>query len=415
MKIKVLNRRKWPLYILLLSSAFLIDCNQQPETNDKNTTKEIQLYTCSMHPQIISDKPGDCPICGMTLVKKESDSKAVDEVQLSTLLKPANQFVVSSIPVTTIKAGTVQNQMDVLGVTDYDTRMIGNIAARISGRIQRLYVKYAFQEIMQGQKVMDIYSPEVLTAEEDLLFLIKNDANNISLINTAKQKLFLLGVSSGQLQQIIKINRPSSTITVYSNYSGHIHDTEKSMSSLTQMKTVVTNELNIKEGMYVQKGQTVFSVYNPHMLAAILDIYPEQQPFLKMGRLVRIIPESAPGKNFSAKIDFIEPFFRAGSKTLKARVYFDNSTLDIPVGAQVRAIIFDRDKIGNWLPRESVLSLGANKIVFIKSQGAFQAHNVQTGSVFNDKIEIIKDLSSTDSVAVNAQYLMDGESIIRAK
>ncbi len=415
MEIKIIHRKNWALCILFLCTFFLIDCNQHTETINKNTNKETTLYTCSMHPQIIKDKPGDCPICGMELVKKETDSKSVNDIQLTTLIKPANQFVISSIPVITIKPETVQNEIQALGVTDYDTRMIGNISARISGRIQKLYVKYAFQEITAGQRVMDIYSPELLTAEQDLLFLLKNDAANNSLINTAKQKLLLLGVSETQLRQIIKSNKPSFTISVYSNYSGHIHDMEKNMSSPAVMNTVVTNQLNTKEGMYVQKGQTMFSVYNPHMLAAIIDIYPEQQAYIKLGTIVRVIPESAPDKYFSAKINFIEPFLRTGSKTLKARAYFDNSSLEIPVGSQVRAIIFQKNKIADWLPREAVISLGANKIVFIKSGEAFETHNVQTGLVLNDKIEIIKGLSTTDSVAANAQYLMDGESIIKAK
>ena len=368
-----------------------------------------------MHPQIIRDKPGDCPICGMKLVKKEAEAKAINEVELSALLKPANQFVVSSIPVTTIKAGVAQNEMEAFGVTDYDTRMIGNISAKISGRIQKLYVKYTFQEVMNGQKVMDIYSPELLTAEQNLLFLIKNDAANTSLINTAKQKLVLLGVSSTQLQQILKTGKPSLTISVYSNYSGHIHDMESDVPSSGKSGDLITNQLKIKEGMYVQKGQNVFSIYNPHMLAALIDVYPAQQPFIKIGTAVRIIPESFREKYFNTTIGFIEAFFREGSKTLKARAYFDNSSLDIPVGSQVKAIIFGKNYIANWLPKESIISLGRNKIVFLKTKDGFQTHNVQTGSDNKNQIEILSGLSSTDSVALNAQYLMDGESIIKAE
>jgi Cu(I)/Ag(I) efflux system membrane fusion protein len=415
MKIKILNKANWILCLLLLCAIFLSNCKQHSEKVHEHTTEANQLYTCPMHPQIIKDKPGNCPICGMKLVKKETDAKTINEVELSTLLKPANQFVVSSIPVTTIKADIAQNEMEALGVTDYDTRMIGSIAAKISGRIQKLYVKYTFQEIMKGQKIMDIYSPELLTAEQNLLFLLKNDAANTSLINSAKQKLLLLGVSSAQLQQIIKTGKSSFTIAVYSNYNGHLHGMENKTEASERSDNNITRELNIKEGMYVQKGQTVFTVYNPHRLAALLDIYPGQQSFIKVGTIVRIIPESAPDKYFSARINFIEPFLRANSKTLKAKVYFDNRSLDIPVGSQVRAIIFGKNKVANWLPKEAVISLGQNKIVFLKSEGGFKTHNVQTGLVYNNKIEIIGGLSPTDSVAANAQYLMDGESIIKAK
>jgi Cu(I)/Ag(I) efflux system membrane fusion protein len=407
---------KW----IILAIVFLIGCNQHSESDGVKSNENKQLYTCSMHPEIVKDKPGDCPICGMKLVKKESDTNSsLDgkgaEVELSSLLKPANQYVVSSIPVTTMKAGNAQNEMEALGVTDYDTRMIGNISAKVSGRIQNLYVKYTFQEVMQGDKIMEIYSPELLTAEQDLLFLVKNDPSNISLINSAKQKLLLMGVSSSQLGQILNTGKTSYTISVYSSYSGHIHDMGSDMTSPETTNDLITKQLKIKEGMYVQKGQTVFSVYNPHRLAALIDVYPEQQPFIKTGTTVRITPESFPDKYFTAKIDFIEPFFREGSKTLKARVYFDNSRLDIPVGSQVKATIFGKNHTGDFLPKEAVVSLGKNKIVFLKTQNEFQTHIVQTGISYNDEIEIINGLSEKDSVAANAQYLMDAESLIKTK
>ena len=408
------NRLMAGLLVVLLPMIFLFACKNQIKKIDEHTNAEREIYTCPMHPQIIRDMPGDCPICGMKLVKKEGDTKAINEVELSTLIKPANQYVVSSIPVTTIQPDVAQIEIEALGVTAYDTRNIGNIAAKFSGRIERLYVRSTFQEVMKGQKVMDIYSPELLTAEQNLLFFFKNDASNVSLINAAKQKLLLLGVSSSQLQQIIRSGKPPYTISVYSNYSGHLHDIDK-MGSTEKNNTLISRELNIKEGMYVQKEQTIFSVYDPHRLWALLDIFPGQEALVKVGDVVRIIPETAPDKYFSAKINFIEPFFRNASKSLTARVYFDNSKLDLPVGSQVRAVVYGKSQVASWLPKESVISLGQDKIVFLKSAGGFQTHVVKTGLNYNNKIQITKGLLATDSVAANAQYLMDAESIIKVK
>jgi Cu(I)/Ag(I) efflux system membrane fusion protein len=128
---------------------------------------------------------------------------------------------------------------------------------------------------------------------------------------------------------------------------------------------------------------------------------------------VQIIPETAPDKGFIATIDFIEPVIRKENKTITARVVFDNSTLHIPVGSQIKALIRGNAVSANWLPKDAIISLGLDKIVFLRSAGGFKAHKVETGLVNNNKIEILKGLSATDSVAENAQYLADSESFIK--
>ena len=169
----------------------------------------------------------------------------------------------------------------------------------------------------------------------------------------------------------------------------------------------------MKEGMYIQKGQTVLSVFNPRKLWAVLNIYADNQSLIKVGNPVRIVPESAPDKDFRARIDFIEPFFREGSKTLTARVYFENDEMNMPVGSQVKAIIFGNAQKANWLPKDAVISLGLDKIVFKKYSGVFKAVKVGTGLSYNNKIQIIDGLTPYDAVAANAQFLMDSESFIK--
>src|SRR5438874_4186257 len=318
--------------ILAFVSIFIvfITCKNKQTAAVATSTKK-QLWTCSMHPEIIRDKPGLCPICGMELVKKVEDTTVHNEIMLNDLLQPTDRFVVSSIPVTTIKRSVESIEVDALGTIAYDTRLVNTISARISGRIEKLYVKYRYQHVMKGQRILDIYSPEMRTTEEELLFLIKNDLNNASLINAAKQKLSLLGVSEGQLQQIIRSQKPSLSIAVYTNYSGHIHEAGSmpGMSNQDQKMDIsrTTEELPIKEGMYVEKGQTIFQLFNTDRSWVLLNIFPEYQGLINTGDAVRIIPETAPTKTFRAKVDFIEPFYQKENKTLTARVYFDNTQL----------------------------------------------------------------------------------------
>jgi Cu(I)/Ag(I) efflux system membrane fusion protein len=413
--------KKIKYIVCLVSLVTFIGCNdnKDPHAGHKEEgTKEF--YSCPMHPEIIREQPGKCPICGMDLVKKEADAKRIVEGELESLLKPTNEFVISSIPVTTIQKREEQIEIEALGNIAYDTRTVGSISARVSGRIEKLYVKYRYQKISKGQHILDIYSPELLTAQQNLLFLLKNDAGNTALLEAAKEKLLLLGMDNQQLRKIIQSGQPSLSMAVYSSYSGHIHEAAKGdimnpESGLMKDVSLITEELSLKEGMYVQKGQSVFTVFNPDRAWAILNIYGENQPLVKVGNAVRVVPETAPTKDFRAMVDFIEPFYRKESKTLTARVYFDNSDLKIPIGSQIRATIFGNTKDAYWLPKEAVLSLGIDKVVFQKSDGGFKAHKINTGITHKNHIQVLDGINETDSVAVNAQYLMDSESFIKVK
>lgn len=402
------------LYLFVMVAVIVAGCNNSGK--DKNAvTAGKQQYRCPMHHEIVRDKQGNCPICGMDLVSFGGDEKAVTDVNLTTLLKPTNSYVLTTIPVVAIEHSEEQIEVEALGTVQYDTREIGSVAARVSGRIEKLYLKYTFQDVKKGQKIMDIYSPELLTAQQNLLFLLKNDAGNATFIHAAKEKLLLLGMSNDQLQQIIRSQKPSLTVSVYSNYNGHIHD---ALSMNTPMLTssaepVTTRDLMLKEGMYVQKGQALLSVYNPHKLWAVLNIYADKQSLVRVGNHVRIVSEASPDKDFRARIDFIEPFFKEGNKTLTARVYFENHEMNMPVGSQVEATIFDNKVNADWLPKDAVISLGLDKVVFKQFNGVFKAIKVKTGMTFNNKIQILDGLSQYDAVVANAQFLMDSESFIK--
>jgi Cu(I)/Ag(I) efflux system membrane fusion protein len=357
----------------------------------------------------------------MELVKKTTGNKIIDGIDLGALLKPTNGFVITSIPLITLTKSDESIELQALGTIAYDTRQVGSISARVSGRIEKLYVRFRYQKVMAGQKIMDMYSPELLTAQQNLLFLLKNDATNAGFINAAKEKLLLLGMSNEQLQQVIQTQKPSFTVSVYSKYTGHIHESAGVMNSNNNsqngMKAIadITEELPIKEGMYLQKGQTIFTVYNPSKVWALLNIYADKQGLIKKGKVVELIHEATPDKSITGRVDFIEPFFRKESKTVSIRVYFDNSKLNLSVGSQVRAKIFSNLPNADWLPTESVVSLGLDKVVFVKMPGGFMPHIVETGYVNKGKIQILNGLKSKDSVVQNAQFLMDSESFIKIK
>ena len=398
-----------------------VKAGKEKETESENNKDASETgYTCPMHPQVHSDTAGTCPICGMQLEKVKSplEPKAVS---LNTLLRPANQQVIASVPMVHMMARKENIEMESYGFITYDTRREGVIASNVEGRIEKLYVKFRFQQIKRGQKVMDIYSPELLTAQQNLVFLQKNDPSNYIMINAAKQKLSLLGMSNSQLNKVISTGKEIYTVSVFSNYSGHVHESGVNVSlpgnDVGEMRDVslVTEELSVKEGMYVQKGQNIFSVFDPSKAWAVLNIFAGEAAMVKVGDKVSITPETDPQKDFGASVNYIEPYYREGSKTLTARVYFDNSKMNIPIGSQVKAIVFAGDKSANWLPEEAVLSLGLDKVVFVRKDEAFIARKIETGLVNKHLIQVLGGLDKTEAVAANAQYLVDSESFIKVK
>ena len=368
----------------------------------------------------------------LALAGCEQPAAPADEqaaVDIHTLLRPTNSAVISGIPVTVLRSSSPTLSIEALGRIDYDTRRVETISARVSGRIDKLYVKYRYQHVHMGDPIMDLYSPELVTAQQDLLFVLHNDAGNTALRDAARTKLRLLGMDSQQLRQVEESGKPFYKVTIYSRYTGHIHEAGN-MSEATGQGSVgeatgnggqpmdvskEAGELPLKEGMYVEKGQTVFQLYNTDQSWILLSLFAGSSALVKIGSAVTITPETAPDQPFPARISYIEPFYRDNSKTVTARVYFDNAQKMLPIGSQVKAIIHAQTGPGVWLPREAVLSLGLHQVVLKKENGLFQVSAVQTGVTTDSLIQITGGLDTRDSVAANAQFLMDSDNFIKVK
>ena len=410
------NRLCIYIAFMVATASFIQACDNGENRGTSITSSSTEVYTCSMHPQVKENQPGKCPICGMKLIKMNVKPVAINNVDLETLLKPTNEYVVASLPVTTPHEGDIDIPVKAYGTIESDTRAAGTISSNVSGRIDKLYLRYRYQKIEAGQKVMDIYSPELLTAQENLLFLLKNDAQNTSFINASKQKLLLLGMGSTELNKVITSGKPLYSVGVYSKYAGHVHDagmTHNMNETGVNISKSVTQELSLREGMYVEKGQTLFMIMNHHKAWVALQIFPNDLSFIKKGDSVSAVPETDTDAIIKGTIDFIEPFFRNNNKTITARVYFHNMDM-LTVGSQVTASIYTGRKNGLWVPRTAVLTLGINEITFIKSEGEFKAHKITTGIHTSDKVQILSGLNITDTIATNAQYLADSESFIKA-
>ncbi|QEM09052.1 efflux RND transporter periplasmic adaptor subunit [Mucilaginibacter rubeus] len=409
-------KRNWKsINTLLLLLLLLAACSQSPKPVAVQQEQQQEDYTCSMHPQIHENHPGNCPICGMELVKKTGQSEKKASVSLPMVLQPVNSSVITDVQLISPVERSIADTINADGYINFDTRTFNNIAARFSGRIEKLYVKFAFQKIQRGQRIMDIYSPEMVTAQQDLLFLIKHSSSEESMINSAKQKLLLLGMTRSQIDNVIKTGKAYYALPVYSPYEGHVHDVAHSQmpGENDQNPDFAQNApLAVKEGMYVTTGQTLFNVVDPHRLWAILKIKPADAGRVRIGQPVNL---SIPDLNMvmAQKVGFIEPVLQPGDRSTSVRVYLDNHQHGMKVGSLVRASIMAAEKKGLWIAQTAVTALGLTRVVWIKDGVVLKVRKVKTGVYENGLVQIISGLDKQDKVAANAQYLIDSDSFIK--
>lgn len=393
------------------------DMKDMDEQSHANHSEQQKIYTCPMHPEIIRNEPGKCPICGMDLVEKISEGGTSREKNLEFLLKPTNTYVLSQVKTLTPKQNEFPIVIKATGKITYDTREISVVSARVAGRIEKLYIKYLYQPVEKDQKLMDIYSKELVTEQENYIYLLNRDSENAPLIKTAENRLLLQGFTKDQISKLKSTKQPFQSVTIYSPYTGHLHDlTGASVSTdMSSMSNVKLAELTIKEGMYVQKGQSVFNIYSTKKVWAVLNIYSDKINQIKVGQKVKLIIDNEIAVDGNFKIDFIEPEIRVGQNTIAVRVYFSNTDNKIKIGSNVNALIEAENKNGLFIPSASLIHLGNSDVVFVKDNQLFRAHKVQTGVETNNFIEIISGLTEKDTLVENAQLLMDSESFIKSE
>ncbi|RAW02067.1 efflux RND transporter periplasmic adaptor subunit [Pseudochryseolinea flava] len=424
---------KFKVIVALL--VVLIACTKD------NNAHEHDTYTCPMHPTVISDRPASCPVCGMDLVRKARAGEEVEITEdLSKLLKSPNETVVASIKTIKGEYKSMHISSEAQGIVTYDTRSIYTIPTRIAGRLEKVFLKYPFQQIRKGQKVAEIYSPELLTAQRELLFLLENDSENQSLIQSAKERLRLLGATDTQINELIKGKEPKNTFTIYSPYDGYvIADTQQNpvapmtaqvgsassggmsdgmagSSSTSPPSASGTNsaissgDQLIREGSYANAGQTLFKIVNPSALRVELNIASSLAGAVTKGSRVSLDFGNEHAEE--GTVDFVQPFFNDGQEFLTVRVYTKN-TDRLHIGHLVKSVIENKAVEALWVPKEAVLHLGVDDIVFVKEKNVFKPKKVVTGIRTDNHVEIKQGLSSADDIASNGQYLVDSESFIK--
>lgn len=382
--------------LLIIAYCLMASCS-------RNKKQAEETYTCPMHPTVARDKPGTCPICGMELVRKgKPGEELIITAKLDYLLKPVNSIIISSIKTVTPVRKSMNIETKANGIITYDTRTMTTISSRFSGRIEKLFVKYNLQQVHRGQKIMEIYSPELITVQRDLLYLLKSDKENSQLIDGAKEKLRLLGSSDEQINQLISTRVESNSFGVYSTAEGYLINSKEDFDN---------QELDVREGMYITAGEAILKIVNAKNVWAEFDLFSNDGALVKVGDRIQIKLETT--DEIETQINFVQPFYKEGQSFTKVRVYLSNANGQFRPGQLVSASFHKNSRESFWIPLSAQLNLGTRTIVLVKRSGVFEPKEITAGNQSDNWIEVLNGINVTDSIAYNAQFMIDSESFIK--
>ncbi|MCC6721020.1 MAG: efflux RND transporter periplasmic adaptor subunit [Bacteroidia bacterium] len=416
-----MKKKSNSLKILVLINVLLAFTYCKKTYNSSNIKKEI-LYQCPMDTQIISKVQGKCPICKMKL-----EFKADDAVLQS--ISPS-KLVFSSQKTIKITDKNISSNIILSGITALAENLNKNVSAKFGGRIEKLYVKYNYKYVNEGDKIMEIFNPELLAMQEEYLFLLKTKNEKI-FIEKSRKKLLLSNISESQIVEIEKTHKVKRTITIYSPYSGFVFfndinkataDNETAQSDgMNMSKTIVEeptyNYSKIYEGSYVNNRSTLFQVNDMSKIWAWISV-----PAMFIEKIIPGTPVDLALENNSlikTKIDLIDRNNENGqSKFAKFKITLDNFDNKILINAIVKATV--KSSINNkiYIPQQSIYFTGKNSIVWLKTANAkngnviFEIKKIITGEKIDGNVEVISGLNVNDEIAANAGMMTDSETIL---
>ncbi|NDK55626.1 efflux RND transporter periplasmic adaptor subunit [Pontibacter fetidus] len=381
--------------ILFLALAIVVAaCSSEEKKHAEGGT----TYTCPMHPQIVQNEPGTCPICFMDLVPVSQSGKENGELMLSE-----SQIALGNIKTKRVKLGSVGSNAILTGKLVLDETQTDVISSRAAGRIEKLYLKESGQTIKKGQPLYELYSEELLTLQREYLLALaqnwelgKENPRFASFLEAAKKKLLLYGLTEGQIRSLARSDQVSSRITFVAPVSG------------------VVTEVAAAEGQYVAEGGVLYRLGKLGKIWVEAELYPQEVGDIKEGDPIKIAVEGFGQEPVAAKVTFISPEFRAGSQVAVLRAELPNPNDQFLPGMQANVILPSDKGSSLTLPTDAVIRDGKGAHVWVQSgKNTFKAQMVTLGEESADNVAILSGLKENDKVIVSGAYLLYSEFVLK--
>lgn len=389
------------LVIPLFAIALLVSgCSKsgEAENHEHEVVKQDGYWTCTMHPQVRMDSPGVCPICNMDLIKKVEEEKpesSTDTDMENMVTLSGKKQVLANVSTVVVKKENLLEQVTAYSYLDFVENNRKTISARFNGRIEKLFVDKTGDYVRKGQPLFEIYSPDLVQAQNEYLIALTN-SNSGSLLKAAKKKLEIFGLTAEQIQFLEKAKEINLTLTYYSQTSG----------------TVI--EKKVQEGVYVNEGTAIYDVAELSTLWNIAEVYENNLSNVKVGSPVKLHLRAYPGEEFNGRVTFIYPVINSQTRTVKVRSEF------VSLGGKLKPQMYGETVFnsaggqGLLVPTEAVIIAGKRAVVWTKAgDGMFEARSVQIGNRFGDKYQILSGLNEGDEIASSGGFLIDSESQLK--
>jgi len=395
------NILKYAGYIVLIAVLFTA-CKSKPHQQAIAKAQSKGYYTCSMHPQVHEEKPGNCPICGMKLIRVEltggDNSPMSDKITLT-----ATQLQLGAIQTDTVREQNTGVEKTLTGTVTMDENKTEELSARISGRIQQLFVRTNGEKIAVGQPVYALYSDDLQEAEKEYLLAIQQqkmlhnpDVDYRQLVSTAENKLRLWGLSAAQIRNLAASGKVSATTTTFSEISGTV------------------TEIAVHEGDYVTEGMPILKTQALNTLWVEAQLYANETGDYKENDKVTVTFPDLGGQLINGRVEFVNPELSDASKVDLIRVSIANQQRNIKPGMLAYISVGIGNSHSLAVPASAILTDAKGSRVWLKnSDGSFSSKMITTAAGNQNYIPVLSGLNPGDVVVSNGAYLLNSEALFK--